>query len=220
MKFGDLMPHADLPPWTEYIEAWEKEHRPVYPTFDDCPHESSVMTQKIDRLGRDHYRLRCLVCGRMVKPIKKVDALKTLDGSRAPNDEHIYAQVRHDPDNSYFRMRAYLHAEYMRLRAEYPQKLNKQKGIYYKRYLLTAQWKKLRATVFERDNHTCQLCGSTDFLHCHHNTYVRLSVEDMSDLITYCARCHTNHHIDQDMEREREQLWRENQLTINHQLQG
>ena len=212
------MPHADLPSWNEYLEAWEKEHKPVYPTLDECLHESTVMTQKIDSLGRDHYRLRCLVCGRMVKPIKKVDALKILDGSRAPNDEHTCAQVRHDPDNDYFRMRSYLRDEYYRLSFQYPQKLIEQRSIYYRRYLKTARWKKLAAAVFDRDNNTCQSCGSTDFLHCHHNTYVRLSVEEMSDLITYCARCHKNHHIDQDMERERERLWRENQLTINQQL--
>jgi 5-methylcytosine-specific restriction endonuclease McrA len=213
-----MMPHADLPSWNEYLEAWEKEHKPVYPTLDECLHESTVMTQKIDSLGRDHYRLRCLVCGRMVKPIKKVDALKILDGSRAPNDEHTCAQVRHDPDNDYFRLRSYLRDEYYRLSFQYPQKLIEQRSIYYRRYLKTARWKKLAAAVFDRDNNTCQSCGSTDFLHCHHNTYVRLSVEEMSDLITYCARCHKNHHIDQDMERERERLWRENQLTINQQL--
>jgi len=212
------MPNADLPPWTEYLEAWEKEHKPGYPIFEECLHESTVMTQKVDTLGHDHYRLRCLVCGRMVKPIKKVDALKILDGSRAPNDEHTCAQVRHDPDNDYFRMRSYLRDEYYRLSFQYPQKLIEQRSIYYRRYLKTARWKKLAAAVFDRDNNTCQSCGSTDFLHCHHNTYVRLSIEEMSDLITYCARCHKNHHIDQDMERERERLWRENQLTINQQL--
>jgi len=213
-----MMPNADLPPWTEYLEAWEKEHKPGYPIFEECLHESTVMTQKVDTLGHDHYRLRCLVCGRMVKPIKKVDALKILDGSRAPNDEHTCAQVRHDPDNDYFRMRSYLRDEYYRLSFQYPQKLIEQRSIYYRRYLKTARWKKLAAAVFDRDNNTCQSCGSTDFLHCHHNTYVRLSMEEMSDLITYCARCHKNHHIDQDMERERERLWRENQLTINQQL--
>jgi 5-methylcytosine-specific restriction endonuclease McrA len=218
MKLSDMMPHADLPPWTEYLEAWEKEHKPVYQTLDECLHESTVMTQKIDTLGRDHYYFRCTICGRRAGTIKKRDALKTLAGVVPPDDEHITAQIRLDPDNERTRMRSYLRAEYVWLRAEYPKKLIELKRIYYDKYRNTARWMKLRASVFERDNHTCQSCGSTDFLHCHHNTYVRLSVEDMSDLITYCARCHKNHHIDQDMEREREQLWRENQLTINQQL--
>ena len=220
MKFGDLMPHADLPPYAEYLEAWEKEHKPVYPTFDECPHESSVMTQKIDRLGRDHYRLRCLECGRMVKPIKKVDALKTLDGSRAPNDEHICAQVRHDPDNAYFRMRSYLHVEYVRLYREYVRARFDDWWHYHRRYMESAQWKKLRAAVLERDNNQCQACGSTETLQCHHNTYERLGAENMSDLVTLCTMCHTNHHIELDMERERERIWQENQLKINQQLLG
>ena len=218
MKFGDLMPHADLPPWTEYIEAWEKEHKPVYPTFDECPHESSVMTQKIDSIGRDHYYFRCTICARRVGTVKKRDALKTLAGVVPPDDDQLTSQIRND--GGYWQMRSELREEYFELLPVYHQNLIEQRRIYYNKYRDTARWKVLRAAVFERDNHTCQSCGSTDFLHCHHNTYVRLSVEDMSDLITYCARCHTNHHIDQDMERERERLWRENQLTINHQLQG
>jgi len=151
--------------------------------------------------------------------MKKRDALLVIgNGYIPPDDDELTTNIRHDPDNEYFNKRSYLRAEYERLRAEYPQKLMKQKGIYYNKYILTSRWKHLRAAVFERDNHTCQLCGSTDFLHCHHNTYVRLSVEEMSDLITYCARCHKRHHIDQDMEREREQIWRENQQKINQQL--
>jgi 5-methylcytosine-specific restriction endonuclease McrA len=213
-----MMPHADLPPWTEYLEAWEKEHKPVCPTFDECLHESTVMTRKIDSIGRDHYYVRCTTCGRRAATIKKRDALKMLAGVVPPDDEHVCAQVRYDPDNGHYRIRSELRAEYYRLSSEYPQKLIEQRSIYYRRYLKTARWKKLAAAVFDRDNNTCQSCGSTDFLHCHHNTYVRLSVEEMSDLITYCARCHKNHHIDQDMERERERLWRENQLTINQQL--
>jgi 5-methylcytosine-specific restriction endonuclease McrA len=211
-----MMPHADLPPWDEYIEAWQKEHKPNYSTLFDCLHESTVMTQKIDSIGREHYYVRCTICGRRAGTIKKRDAIKTLAGVVPPDDDQLTTQIRNDGD--YWRNRSELRAENNRLRAEYPQKLIEQRSIYYRRYLKTARWKKLAAAVFDRDNNTCQSCGSTDFLHCHHNTYVRLSVEEMSDLITYCARCHKNHHIDQDMERERERLWRENQLTINQQL--
>ncbi len=216
MKLSDMMPHADLPPWDEYIEAWQKEHKPNYSTLFDCLHESTVMTQKIDSIGREHYYVRCTICGRRAGTIKKRDAIKTLAGVVPPDDDQLTTQIRNDGD--YWRNRSELRAENNRLRAEYPQKLIEQRSIYYRRYLKTARWKKLAAAVFDRDNNTCQSCGSTDFLHCHHNTYVRLSVEEMSDLITYCARCHKNHHIDQDMERERERLWRENQLTINQQL--
>jgi hypothetical protein len=215
MKLSDMMPHADLPPWTEYLEAWEKEHKPVYQTLD-CIDETTVMTRKIDSIGRDHYYVRCPTCGRRSGTIKKREALKMLAGVVPPDDDQLTSQIRKHGD--YWRIRSELREEYYGLLHEYNQKLIEQFSIYYDKYRNTARWMKLRAAVFERDNHTCQLCGSTDFLHCHHNTYVRLSVEEMSDLITYCARCHNNHHTDQDMERERERLWRENQLTINQQL--
>jgi hypothetical protein len=61
-------------------------------------------------------------------------------------------------------------------------------------YMLSTKWQELRALVFIRDKHTCQSCGSKSSLNCHHITYDRLGAEDLSDLITLCATCHTTLH--------------------------
>jgi hypothetical protein len=57
-------------------------------------------------------------------------------------------------------------------------------------------WETKRAQRIELDHGHCMLCGSTEELHVHHNTYDRLWHEEMDDLITVCKVCHdvfTNH---------------------------
>ena len=61
-------------------------------------------------------------------------------------------------------------------------------------YLLSPEWQKLRTQVFTRDNYTCQSCGSSESLNCHHTTYKRLGFEKLSDLTTLCTTCHTELH--------------------------
>lgn len=55
----------------------------------------------------------------------------------------------------------------------------------------------LRQLVFERDNWTCQKCGNTKSLHCHHIEGIRydpLESADMDKCITYCKKCHKKVH--------------------------
>jgi len=55
----------------------------------------------------------------------------------------------------------------------------------------------LRKLVLERDNWTCQKCGSTDELHCHHiDPVVNNPIEsaDVDNCITYCVECHKEAH--------------------------
>lgn len=64
-------------------------------------------------------------------------------------------------------------------------------------YLLSPEWQELRTQVFTRDNYTCQSCGSTKSLNCHHITYERLGNEHLSDLATLCGGpdgCHNKLH--------------------------
>jgi len=55
----------------------------------------------------------------------------------------------------------------------------------------------LRKLVLERDNWTCQKCGSVDELHCHHiDPVVSNPIEsaDVDNCITYCKDCHKEAH--------------------------
>jgi hypothetical protein len=55
----------------------------------------------------------------------------------------------------------------------------------------------LRWLVLERDNYTCQRCGCTHSLHCHHYEGIwqnRLMSADVDMCITLCKHCHLKAH--------------------------
>ena len=64
-------------------------------------------------------------------------------------------------------------------------------------YLLSVRWKIKRNAVFTRDDNTCQSCGSTEQLECHHIDYSMLGDEPLEHLITLCGGsngCHQKIH--------------------------
>lgn len=62
-------------------------------------------------------------------------------------------------------------------------------------YLTSKEWKLKRIQVKDRDNHACQLCGSTKELHVHHMSgYDLIPNEPISCLITLCNVCHKAEH--------------------------
>jgi len=69
-------------------------------------------------------------------------------------------------------------------------------------YLNSTEWGILRAAAFDRDNHTCQSCGATTQLECHHITYERLTQERLSDVVTICRNCHQKIHNKYGYDRE------------------
>lgn len=63
------------------------------------------------------------------------------------------------------------------------------------------RWQKKRLEVFQRDNWTCQLCGSGlndgTPLNIHHRTYhlgKKAWEYDDKDLLTICEKCHSKLH--------------------------
>ena len=62
-------------------------------------------------------------------------------------------------------------------------------------YLSSKEWKLKRIQVKERDNHSCQVCGTTVNLHVHHMSgYDLIPNEPISSLITLCGDCHKKEH--------------------------
>lgn len=62
-------------------------------------------------------------------------------------------------------------------------------------YLTSKEWKLKRIQVKDRDNHACQVCGSTNDLHVHHMSgYNLIPNEPISCLITLCNVCHKDQH--------------------------
>lgn len=55
----------------------------------------------------------------------------------------------------------------------------------------------LRQIVLKRDNYTCQKCGSTEYLHCHHVVPAKqnpMTANDPDVCITLCKKCHKEIH--------------------------
>ena len=62
-------------------------------------------------------------------------------------------------------------------------------------YLSSKEWKLKRIQVKDRDNHSCQVCGSTSNLHVHHMSgYDQIPNEPIDCLITLCNGCHKAQH--------------------------
>jgi hypothetical protein len=69
----------------------------------------------------------------------------------------------------------------------------------YSEKLRDPRWQSVRVDILNRDNHTCQWCGSVDdVLHIHHLYYEKDKEPWEADyryLITICEYCHEEHHI-------------------------
>lgn len=62
----------------------------------------------------------------------------------------------------------------------------------YNEYLDTDEWKYKRNKVIKRDNSLC-LCGEKSTV-VHHKTYINVSQEKLSDLVSLCKNCHDGYH--------------------------
>lgn len=69
----------------------------------------------------------------------------------------------------------------------------------YKEQLTDPHWQKKRLEILQRDNWTCQMCGSTQKqLHVHHFTYKSKAMAwdaPNDDLVAWCCDCHFITHI-------------------------
>ena len=66
----------------------------------------------------------------------------------------------------------------------------------YAKFLKSDYWIEVRDKVIERDDNTCQKCGSKTNLHVHHKTYKNHFKKhlNLQDLITLCKKCHEKEH--------------------------
>lgn len=65
----------------------------------------------------------------------------------------------------------------------------------YKEYLKTQHWKEVREFKLLKYGYKCQLCGSENDIHIHHNNYECLFNENIhTDLISMCNECHKKFH--------------------------
>ena len=78
----------------------------------------------------------------------------------------------------------------------------KQKSSAYSEQLRDPRWQRRRLEIMQRDNFTCQICGSTSKTlnvhhHVYHYGYMPWEYAD-NELITLCSDCHKKLHEDKD----------------------
>lgn len=66
----------------------------------------------------------------------------------------------------------------------------------YSEYLKGDHWQQRREQALKRAENHCQVCGATERLEVHHNTYERLGHERDADLVVLCRTCHRMFHDD------------------------
>lgn len=78
---------------------------------------------------------------------------------------------------------------------EPPKKATKPKKVPKPKNQFKYQYKQVRPLVLERDNYSCQKCGSKDYLEVNHIVPKgKGGSNDMSNLITLCDLCHAEEH--------------------------
>ncbi len=65
---------------------------------------------------------------------------------------------------------------------------------FYKRYILSPEWKLKSIAAIKAAGEKCFKCGSRMFLQVHHLTYKRLGREKPEDLQVLCGSCHRRVH--------------------------
>lgn len=78
-----------------------------------------------------------------------------------------------------------------------PDRLAELRGMPYRDYLRTPEWRRTRSAALVRAGHCCSLDAThTEDLEVHHRTYERRGEELAADLVVLCQRCHRLHHAE------------------------
>ena len=142
-------------------------------------YSNQLTVEEEPRLSDDNISLevRCRYCGKYFKPTNR-SVLSRMTAVKGNKGEHnLYCSEGCKHSCSTYRQQRYSKDHKLATSREvHPQ---------------------LRKLVLERDNWTCQKCGSTDTLHCHHIDPIKnnpIESADIDNCITFCIDCHIESH--------------------------
>jgi hypothetical protein len=69
----------------------------------------------------------------------------------------------------------------------------RKKRVDYRKYIKSKEWA-ARSKSFRQLQKTCEMCGTTKGLQCHHKHYRSLGREKRTDIMVVCCRCHCKLH--------------------------
>ena len=65
--------------------------------------------------------------------------------------------------------------------------------VNYNEYIISDEWKQ-KSAIFIKSVGSCENCGRTKKLGCHHKTYKNLGKETKKDILVWCWDCHKYYH--------------------------
>lgn len=158
-----------------------------------CDHGQVRPTRATKSNGVMCVYIQCQKCGEKVREVAKKDYNVNILPAFDENLRRHYRQRRQD--------------KYQQLRAkwteEFEQERDEQNSEFwrtYSAYLQSPRWRKLRASVIERDGYQCQNCFAAvtqSNAHAHHTSYVgfqRLGYSFAFECVTLCRKCHDAFH--------------------------
>lgn len=139
-----------------------------------CPHAETERRIETFGNGTLHHCMQCLACG------SAVGKWLANDGKQYPPFDQELRKT--GSDLSFDERQREKQAE----RQEFQDR--------YTAYLESAEWKRKRRRVLERDAHICQGCLSAPAAVVHHTTYRHVGAELLFELISLCRSCHDRAH--------------------------
>ena len=152
---------------------------------DWCRHPEASISRprrRVLRNGTVTFWRQCTICGAAIAPAAtRAVAMRWAKGHPADFDEtlkQIYAETR----------KADLAAARVARRKEW--------FSWYDQYLLSDEWRRLRALVFDRCGGLCEGCRSAPAEQVHHRSYEHAGNEFLFELVALCVDCHRRIHDD------------------------
>lgn len=155
----------------------------VPPSYDRCAHPHTELRRRTDARGKNHYFLRCMICGVDAEPVPHSDP--------RVSGLHVLPPVKDETISQH-----YWHARFARHGAEATLR-REERAEEYNAYLRSERWRQKRAKRLEIDRHRCtaMLDGCTgQATEVHHTTYEHCGDEPMFDLRSVCGSCHDRIH--------------------------
>ena len=144
----------------------------------DCSHPETQLRRRTHSNGTVHYQDQCLRCGNGLRCFKSTAA----EVREAYNNGGI-PDFDHNLRENFLAQARSLWEDGRQQRAEE-----------YDEYLLTAEWRGLRARILARDHGICQGCLEQKATQVHHETYSHIRAEFAFELVSLCDECHARLH--------------------------
>lgn len=149
----------------------------------DCRHlETSIVRVQYSRSGVEQIRELCDQCGRSIRAVKKADVAHCIDELPVTTGEDV-SRLQAQFYEARFAVRQ---AKWQADREEWQERYNE--------YLMSPEWRALRAKVIDRDGGVCRGCLSAKADVVHHLTYAHVFDELAFELISLCHDCHVKAH--------------------------